>query len=267
VEKIKKKMNEKRKPAAAARRRKIVVTVDAQSHLPTTVELAVALASATQGALHGLFVQDTDLLQVVKLPFAQEVPLLGGRPRSMSDQRLQRSLGKFADQFRRVLEDQAGRFALSCSYSVVQGRKSLMELEEAQGAEFLVHGQPQRGGSPSARSVGLRRYVLFADHCEEMLPALEILLERHRGVHTELILLSARGQLDEAMQSKLGALLTRYPEAVPTIVPLVQMQRVLAAPSPRVDCVITSAHMAPAEISQVLHLATCPVIIAESGSA
>jgi nucleotide-binding universal stress UspA family protein len=254
-------MNEQSSPQAAPRRGRIIVTVDADSHLPPTIELAVTLAAATQSTLHGLFVQDIDLLMVARLPFAQEVPLLGGRPRSLDDQALQRSLEKFADQFRQVLESQARRFALNCSYSVVQGRKHHMELGDAGQAELFVLGQPRRGGP---RSAGLHRYVLFADHCEEMLPALEILLEQHRGMHNELVLLSKTGRLEGGVQHLLGQILARHPGVVSTILPVDQLHRILGAQSPRVDCVITSAHMGDDEMREVLRLASCPVIIAKA---
>ena len=57
-------MNDRSKPMVSARQRRVIVTVDAQSHLPPTIELAVALAAGTQWGLLGLFVEDVVLLCV-----------------------------------------------------------------------------------------------------------------------------------------------------------------------------------------------------------
>ena len=81
---------------STGKQRRVIVTVDAQSHLPPTIELAVALAASRQIALHGVFVEDVDLMRVAQLPFTQEVPLFSGQPRSLDNRQLQRSLDKLA---------------------------------------------------------------------------------------------------------------------------------------------------------------------------
>ena len=94
---IEKMMRPTNSNAETAAPRRIVVTVDIESHLPSTIELAVAIAASQQGALHGLFIEDEDLLRAASLPFAREVPLTGGKPRTFDDRMLERNLANEDD--------------------------------------------------------------------------------------------------------------------------------------------------------------------------
>lgn len=256
-------MNDQDKPALKVRHRRVIVTVDAQSHLPQTIELAVAIAAATQSALHGLFVEDVDLLSVTKLPFTQEVPLLGGRPRTLDNRQVQRALDKMASQFRQSLESQARLSTLSCSHSVVRGRKQSLELGDAQEAEFIILGQPLRGSTMSAH---MQRILLVADHSSLLIPALEAILDKSRALRTELVVLADPDQAGEEFLASLSILAARYPAVVQVILPLDQLQRILLTRTPSIDCVLASRQLDSELLGQILRLAACPVIVAASAS-
>jgi hypothetical protein len=257
-------MNRNSKLMLSDRGGRVIVTVDAESHLPPTIELAVAVAAATESVLHGLFVEDIDLLSVANLPFSQEVPLIGGRPRSLDNQQLQRSLDKFSRDFRQALENQAERFALRCSYSVVRGRKQSMELGDLAPAEFLILGQPLRG---SSRAVGLQRILLLGNHSDLLVPALKVILEKTRGLHTELLLTAEPGPGSNTLPPALVELLGRHPDVVPVMLPPDRLQQVLVTRSPAADCVIASRQLGAAKLGRILSLASCPVIVAGAAPA
>ena len=235
------------------------MTVDTQSCLPPTIEMAVALAAATECALHGLFVEDIDLLSVAKLPFIQEVTLSGGRPRSMDDRQLQRSLNAFSSQFRQALENQAEKFSLSCSYSVVRGHRQRLELDELDQSAFLIHGQALR---PRARIHGQQRIVLLGEKLLPLLPALEALLQNSSALRTELLVLAQPGQGQDSILAELQELLSNHANVVPVVLPADSLFRLAAARSNAIDCIIASRVPGIISLAQVLQLASCPVIIA-----
>lgn len=252
-------MNQKNDAMMKTSARRVIVTVDTQSCLPPTIEMAVALASATECALHGLFVEDIDLLSVAKLPFIQEVPLSGGRPRSMDDRQLQRSLNAFSRQFRQALEDQAQKFSLTCSYSVVRGHRQRLEFDDLGQGEFLIHGQALR---PRARVHGQQRIVLLGQKLLPLLPALEALLQNSRALRTELLVLAQPGQGQDSIISELHELLSNHANVVPVVLPADSLSRLAASRSTAIDCIIVSRTPGIISLAQVLLLASCPVIIA-----
>ena len=54
---------------------RVVVTLDAASEYRTAIDTAVRLAARTGAPLHGLFVEDPDLLYLAALPFARQVTI------------------------------------------------------------------------------------------------------------------------------------------------------------------------------------------------
>ena len=86
---------------------KVVVTGDIESSLTKTLDLAIALALASKSELHGLFIEDLNLLRAASLPFVQEVILASGRPRVLDNQQVLRSYEVRSRSFRQSLARQA----------------------------------------------------------------------------------------------------------------------------------------------------------------
>jgi nucleotide-binding universal stress UspA family protein len=248
-------MNGTTDTGTAGEQRRIIVTVDAQSHLPPTIELAVALAASRQSALHGLFVEDVDLMCVAQLPFTQEVPLFSGQPRSLDNRQLQRSLDKLAIQFQQLLMRRAEHYSLPCSYSTVRGRKHALELGESAQAEFFIVGQP---GRDQQRSVHPLRILLLANRTTQLLPALEVILDSNPDRRVELLLLSNDDEDSPALTEEL---LARHPDIVQTTLTDDQLQPALLSRELRADYVIVDRRLGPGLLGRVLRLATCPVIV------
>ena len=240
---------------AAGEQRRVIVTVDAQSHLPPTIELAVALAASRQSALHGLFVEDVDLMCVAQLPFTQEVPLLSGQPRSLDNRQLQRSLDKLAIQFQQLLMRRAEHFSLACSYSTVRGRKHALELGDSAHADFFIVGQPGRDQQRMAQPL---RILLLGNRTTCLLPALEVILDSNPDRRVELLLLSDNG---EGGPAQTGELLARRPDIVQTTLAGDKLQQALLSRGLRTDYVIADRQLGPRLLGRVLRLATCPVIV------
>ncbi|MDX1735780.1 MAG: hypothetical protein R3228_15505, partial [Halioglobus sp.] len=174
---------------------RVIVTMDVDSHLPSTLDLATALAQAKRSTLHGLFIEDEDLLGVAELPFSQEVTLLSGQSRELDNRKLARSLVQVAADYRRALQHHADRQSLEWSFSRVRGRKRALELGEEAGADIVIIAQPvsRRQSARQPRN----RFLLALDHSPLALPALEIMLSRCGDNPVELLVFHEDEDLSE----------------------------------------------------------------------
>ncbi|RMF77434.1 MAG: universal stress protein, partial [Nitrospirae bacterium] len=88
--------------------RRIVVAVDASADSLAAVRAAARLAEALSAELHGLFVEDANLVRLARLPFAREVRL-SAAPRRLEAAALERELRALAAQARQAFEEEARR--------------------------------------------------------------------------------------------------------------------------------------------------------------
>jgi len=249
-------------PQGYERPNKVVVTVDIESTLTPTLELAIALAVASRSNLHGLFIEDMDLLRVASLPFSREVILASGRPRTLDSQQLFRSLNARSRHFRQALERYARQSALVWSYSKVRGRRRSIELSESAEAEFLIIGQPTE---QRPQLLNPKRILLITNENRRLYQALDVVLANFPEQPAVLMLISPtnggvqsdfpQGDLHE-LHSKLDArpyssLLQMSPEV---------LTATLARKDQPVDYVIVSRHD-PEILKQVMQSSTCPVIV------
>jgi hypothetical protein len=236
--------------------RRIILTVDAASHFPSTIELAVALAVLRNSTLHGLFVEDADLIQVAELPFTQEVSLLGARSRSLDHDQLQRSLNQLAQRFQRLLASAAERSSLSYSHSTVRGRRHALDLSESSHAEFLIVGPARPAKIPVHPTL---RILLLGGDNPLLLPTLETIVERAQPRQLELLMLTEEGI--EYDSNFISTLRGNHPELIMNGVSEERIAQVLGSQRHPVDYVVAGREGPSGALAEVLRSASCPVII------
>lgn len=234
----------------------VIVTVDNSSNLIPTVELAVSIAVDHNSALHGLFIEDRDLLQVAQLPFSTEVSLIGGRPRNFDHQQLRRYTESCISQFENILARQADVFSISWSFSRIQGRKELSELSRSVDAEFMIIGQ-----NGQWLTVGRQRIVLLCHHSNRLLPALRSALNKTPDRAVDLCVVVPEQQTTADCYPGLNSLVADYPGVELAITPLQSLIKLLARSPRTVNLIIASRH--DKNLHSVLSLAHCPAIIVE----
>lgn len=171
----------------------VVVSIDQQGFLAPTLELGIALAVINRCSLHGLFIEDTDLMRVASLPFTREVSLLSAQPRALDYQDLLNSFNAIGRQFRQTLEQHAQQSSLNWSYRTVRGRRHQTALQESTTASFLIMGHPGNARTLTSRT---RRIVLINHHSQRLLQALDAVLEKFLQYPVELILVSRKTPTD-----------------------------------------------------------------------
>lgn len=100
--------------------RRIVFGLGAASR-EAALHAALALAPATEGGLLGVFVEDTDLLQLAGLPFAREIALPGATGRDIDAASMARALRARAQALERTMaRTMAGR-DIAWTFEVARG--------------------------------------------------------------------------------------------------------------------------------------------------
>jgi nucleotide-binding universal stress UspA family protein len=100
--------------------RRVVVSLDAASENTAAIETAARLAARAQAPLHGIFVEDEDLLRLTRLPFARQITL-GALAEPFTTEQLELHLRVAAERAQQEVLAGAKRHAAECSFEIVRG--------------------------------------------------------------------------------------------------------------------------------------------------
>lgn len=118
--------------------RRIAVALDASEQSLRVMGLAADIAAALQAELEGVFVEDSEMLRAVGLPFQREFRLASRGESVIEPERLQRELRAAARWMRQSLEQSAQRLGCSWSFRVWRGDLQAEILSAASGAEMFT---------------------------------------------------------------------------------------------------------------------------------
>lgn len=99
---------------------RVVVWLDAASENMTAIDTAARLAARVKAPLHGIFVEDQDLLHLARLPFARQITLGTGLEPFTAEQ-IELHLRAAAERARRDLLAAAKRHRVRSSFEIVRG--------------------------------------------------------------------------------------------------------------------------------------------------
>jgi len=236
-----------------------VVTANLECYLPPAIELAIAIARSNNSGLHGLFIEDLDLLQIASLPFSSEVSLASGQARVLDSQQVTLGFKARSRHFRRSLLQQAEKSSLPWSYSKARGGKLSKALEESINAEFLVIGQ-SRGALNATGTMRPKRILLIDSDSQRLFQALVVVLTNFTGLSFELLFVPPSSGISASTSELLIGKLTSHPhsrlvELSPESLPVVTQ-----APGYPISCAIISRHRHEL-MQQVLQHLSCPMIV------
>lgn len=120
--------------------RRIIVALDASACSQAALDAAAALAERLHAELHGIFVQDLDLLRLAQLPSTRESGLASAGRRTLDTQSLERAWRMQAARAKSSLDAVARRHRLQSSFRVARGEVVAELLEAATGADMLALG-------------------------------------------------------------------------------------------------------------------------------
>ncbi len=126
---------------------RVVVAFDEGSPTDQALQTAACLAADLQAELRGLFVEDTNLLRAVGLPFVREVRSNSGIVCPIDVPSVRRDLAHKADRLRRSMASTAEHSQISWSFTVTEGRITQRALTDATDTDVVILG-PRRAVPP-----------------------------------------------------------------------------------------------------------------------
>jgi hypothetical protein len=115
---------------------RVVVPLDAASENRTAIAIAARLAARWKAPLHGIFIEDEDLLRLTSLPFAREV-VLGSGSEKLTTESVEQHLHAAAETARQALADAAARHRITWSFETIRG-SAPGTVVAASGHDFVV---------------------------------------------------------------------------------------------------------------------------------
>jgi nucleotide-binding universal stress UspA family protein len=117
---------------------RVLLALDAASLSSRALETAVELAARLHAELHGLFVEDENLLRSAELPFVHQFSVTGVRGGSFDTASVERELKLLAAQAQRALGEAARRSKIHYSFEVVRGPLAAQLAAAATGTDLVV---------------------------------------------------------------------------------------------------------------------------------
>jgi hypothetical protein len=121
--------------------KRVVVPLDAASESGLAIDTAARLAAQWPVPLHGVFIEDEDLVALAGLPFARQATL-GARLEPLTREHVEDHFRAFAERSRRDLAAAAERRGLKWSFEVVRGPLAADALGDEH--DFVVVGAATR---------------------------------------------------------------------------------------------------------------------------
>lgn len=121
--------------------RRILVALDASPDSLAAAEAAAEIAALLSAELHGLFVEDVDLLRLVESPLAREIDTLTASSHDAESQALEGQLEMHARNARETLHRLADRLHIKSSFRVARGGVAQEILSAATDADLVTLGR------------------------------------------------------------------------------------------------------------------------------
>jgi hypothetical protein len=247
--------------------KRIIVSVDAAGISSSTLETAVLLASRLQADLCGLFIEDSELLQLAKLPFTREITLHTALCRDLSSISIERNLNAMATQMRHTLEQLAKISSVVCSFRTVRGPRLESVLKES--VEFqLVLMTPAKRLAESRRhvtaTINSHPIVLFYDGSLQARRAIRVIKSMSNGANMKHLLVmttnhSAEVEVLEQLPASQYHLKFQYVTEydMSKIITLLKMQSPGLVILPLEDILLKQER----EVTKLLDVLSCPLIL------
>lgn len=196
---------------------RILVAFDNSSRNSFTLETAAKMAVYLHSKLHGLFVEDENLLRLADMPFAREIGGTSAISRPLNRELIERTYRAKADEARRALQETAQRVQVQWDFEVCRGQPLQATLAAADDADVMVvepnsalldtfpkafqrmslRSRSESVSRPLGRDEPIREIFVIMDGSSGAFRALQIALRLSRSLPADLtVLLSPLSEMD-----------------------------------------------------------------------
>ena len=239
----------------------VMLTVDAGNISVSTLDLAVAMAASAQTRLHGLFIENEDLLRAASLPFTREISLTTARVHQTDFDKMQQALQTMARQFRDSLEQAALASQVPWSFDSVRASTKESRLQTQPGISYLIVSESTGRRASTKQYRPLRRILLIENQSPHLLHALKVVLQKFKQQKVEITAIASvedGGEENSALQQ----FIKNADQAVVMLeLPREQLEKVLSRAGAMFDCAIFSRHEDADSRRLILDSLRCPMIM------
>ena len=146
--------------ADVPRSRKVLLQMDTSSHCRETLDAAIDIAAHLRAELHGIFVEDSDLISVGGLDFVREFSLSSPTARALDKGTLDAQMKALAGSARRRLEHAGTLRKVVVGFHTVRGDFQNEMVNASKNADLVIiegtgrlHARYYRAGLPGRTSV------------------------------------------------------------------------------------------------------------------
>ncbi len=239
----------------------VLLTIDTGILSVVSIEIAVAIAKSNKSRLHGLFIENQDLLRVASLPFTREISFTTAAERAIDFKQMQRSLRAAAGLFKKSLEQAAEGSKIPWSFDYVNNpsREDIKSIGHGYSYRVIGQGMVSRDSDRQHRST--RRVLIVEDHSPGLAHALRIVLQRFAQYKVEVTKVCTAPS-----QEKDNSALSYTPDRLGPSVSLIRLSRdqltgLLSNAGARFDCAIFSAQDDQEYQRELLDKLHCPLIL------
>ena len=254
----------KNKALIQTSRRRILLSIDAVSYTPEVIDLAVEMAASLGLQLHGLFVEDIDLLSVAGQAFTTEITLATADERALDPDSMLRSFRAVSSKIRTQLEQAARLASVPWSFETIRGRRVETGLACCQDTDLVMIGQQTHITTLFPRTLDTsqhKRLLLIDDQAPAIQPAIDMILRLSKKTEIDLILLTS--DQASATLSKLEP--TKDPSHLASVrcIPFEKetLERLLQNTTKPFDYVIVTQNQSSELLHKILNKSNCPVIV------
>jgi nucleotide-binding universal stress UspA family protein len=124
--------------AEIPRFRRVLLQMDTSTHCRETLDVAIDIAAHLRADLHGIFVEDSDLISVGGLDFVREFSLSSPTARTLDNRTLDLQLKALASSARRRLEQAGSRRKVTVGFHTVRGDVQKEVANATQDADLII---------------------------------------------------------------------------------------------------------------------------------
>lgn len=117
---------------------RILVSLDFDGDGSSFIESLVTLAAKLNAELCGLFVEDSELQQIARLPFSREITFLTAHTRELNSVQIARHMKQHAEALRKMMQDFSRLANVACSFRTASGPRIESVLNAAYDFQVVV---------------------------------------------------------------------------------------------------------------------------------
>ncbi len=121
--------------------RRVVVACDAACDIAIAVAGAAEIAARCNAALHGVFLEDENLLRLAGLPVARQVDLSSARAENVGTDEIEKLFAILAGTMRRALSEAATTHGVLWSFATLRDMPTKAALAHEEGDILVIEGR------------------------------------------------------------------------------------------------------------------------------